>query len=196
MVSIRGMNILNFAHAISTLKSTPRTGWVRSKVKDPESISDHMHRMALLAFLVPSDSRIDRNKIIKMALIHDVAEARVGDITPHDGVSPTEKYELESAGMSFLVKTLNSSPEAIEMNDLWLEYEKGESFEAQIVKDLDKFEMIVQAFEYEKSNSTSESLESFFESTRGKFKTPIVQEWVSCLLEERQKFHLGKSDSV
>lgn len=182
------MNFVKFAHEISTLKTTPRTGWIRSKVKDPESISDHMHRMTVLAFLYPCSShdKVDRNKIIKMALVHDIAEAKAGDITPHDGISLKEKHNLEANGMSFLVNVLQSTSEALEMKDLWLEYEKGESLEAQIVKDLDKFEMICQAFEYEKSNATSESLDSFFESTSGKFKTDTVKEWVSSLLKERE----------
>ena len=145
------MNIVNFAHAISTLKSTRRTGWVLSKVKDPESISDHMYRMSLLAFLYPADDNVDRNKIIKMALVHDIAEARAGDITPHDGIPATEKHALEADGMKYLVNILASTAEALEMQQLWYEYEEGASIEAQIVKDLDKFEMICQAFEYEKS---------------------------------------------
>jgi putative hydrolase of HD superfamily len=180
------MNILKFAHEISSLKSTKRTGWVRSLVADPESIADHMYRMALLAFMIPENANIDRNKIIKMALVHDVAEAKVGDITPHDGVSDIEKRQLESKGMDFLVNVLENSSEAKEMKELWLEYENGQTLEAQIVKDLDKFEMICQAFEYEKSKATKESLDSFFESTAGKFKTDIVKTWVSLLLEERK----------
>jgi putative hydrolase of HD superfamily len=56
------------------------------------------YRMAALALLV-EDSKINRDKywlfvskpsllfrLIKMALVHDLAEAVVGDITPYDGV--------------------------------------------------------------------------------------------------------------
>ncbi len=30
-----------------------------------------------------------------MALVHDLAESLVGDITPHDGVSKEDKYSME-----------------------------------------------------------------------------------------------------
>ena len=36
-----------------------------------------------------------RDKTIKIALVHDLAEALVGDITPHDGISKEEKHKLE-----------------------------------------------------------------------------------------------------
>ncbi len=36
-----------------------------------------------------------------------------------------------------------------ELFQLWLEYEEGSSKEAKLVKDFDKFEMIMQAYEYE-----------------------------------------------
>ena len=74
----------------------------------------------------------------------------VGDITPHDGVSDHDKHQLEANAMQQMVQMLNSSPEILEIQNLWKEYEEAKTPEALLVKDLDKFEMIVQAFEYEK----------------------------------------------
>ena len=55
---------------------------------------------------------------------------------------------------------------------LWMEYEEGSSGEAVVARQLDKFEMIVQADEYERSHSTR--LDSFFESTKDSFSHPEV----------------------
>ncbi len=52
-------------------------------------------------------------------------------------------------------------------------------------KDLDKFEMILQAFEYEKEAGKPGWLEEFFKSTEGVFTYPCVQEWVRALREIR-----------
>ena len=54
--------------------------------------------------------------------------------------------------MDTLVDTLGDGfrSSADEMRALWAEYEEATSPEALFVKDLDKYEMIVQAFEYEK----------------------------------------------
>lgn len=50
--------------------------------------------MSLLAFAV-RDHRVNRDRLVKIALVHDLAEAIVGDITPHDGVKKEDKRALE-----------------------------------------------------------------------------------------------------
>jgi putative hydrolases of HD superfamily len=51
-------------------------------------------RMAMLAFAV-RDTNVNRDRLIKICLVHDLAEAVVGDITPFDGVSKEDKRVLE-----------------------------------------------------------------------------------------------------
>ena len=72
---------------------TPRTGWVLRKVEKPESVADHMYRMAMLAFL--ADDSLAKDRCIKMCLVHDLAESIVGDITPEDKISKAEKHRQE-----------------------------------------------------------------------------------------------------
>lgn len=84
--------------------------------------------------------------------------------------------------------TLGASNErAQEIYALWIEYEEAATAEALFVKDLDKFEMIVQALEYEKSDGRR--LDSFFDSTIGRFQHPQVKRWVEALLAERAQLH-------
>jgi putative hydrolase of HD superfamily len=82
-----------FFHLVERLKTTKRTGWTNVGIEDGESISDHMYRMAILAMVAPTTiaSRIDMSRCVQMALIHDMAESLVGDITPVEGVSKAEK---------------------------------------------------------------------------------------------------------
>ncbi|KAJ3329564.1 HD domain-containing protein 2 [Gonapodya sp. JEL0774] len=160
-------------------------GWVNNKVPNPESISDHMHRMSVMAMVV-GDESLDRNKCIKMALVHDLGEAIVGDITPHDGVSDTDKHAREQAAFTKFRELLGDTPESLEMMDLWQEYESGSTEEAKLVKDLDKFEMIVQALEYERAHRLP--LDQFFTSTRGKFRHPTVKQWAEEVERERGVF--------
>lgn len=57
-----------------------------------------MYRMAVLAMTLQQETTngsLDVIKCIKMALVHDIAEAIVGDITPRCGVSNEEKFQLE-----------------------------------------------------------------------------------------------------
>ncbi|KAJ3184966.1 hypothetical protein HDU87_002532 [Geranomyces variabilis] len=176
---------LKFLHVIENLKRTKRTGWVDHGISDAESIGDHMHRMSVLALLT-TDPALDRIKLTKMALVHDLAESIAGDITPHSGVSKEKKHKLERDGMDELVGLLGKSAEAMEIKALWEEYEAAETPEALYCKDLDKFEMIVQAVEYEKRHE-DKNLDAFFESTDGKFGHPTVQSWVEALYKEREE---------
>ncbi len=81
-----------------------------------------------------------------MALAHDVAEALVGDITPHCGVSEGDKHAREAAAIAEMRALLGRDTAAgAELEALWREYEEQTTPEAQLVKDFDKLEMILQA---------------------------------------------------
>lgn len=119
-----------------------------------------------------TDSTIDKDKLIKICLVHDLAESIVGDITPYDGVSKEQKRRLEENAFQKIVDDLDHKFIAAELLSLWLEYEYGTSTEATVAKELDKFEMIVQADEYEKQQG--KVLQSFFDSTESSFHHPEV----------------------
>ncbi len=80
-------------------------------------------------------------------------------------------------------------PECVgeDWRSLWAEYEAGVSPEAIAVKQLDKFDMIAQAFEYEQGQSGLD-LEQFFVSTVGYFKTAPFIDWDRRLREKRAQF--------
>ncbi|KAJ6568363.1 HD domain-containing protein [Mycena vulgaris] len=189
---------LAFFHLIEKLKTQKRTGWVDSNIPNPESISDHMYRMAMLA-MCSSDQKLDISKwahwlprrfslsvprCVMMCLVHDLAEAHVGDIAPREGISSAEKRRLEEEAMHNIVHDmLHNSPAAQQIEALWKEYEERQTPEAQFVKDLDRFEMASQALEYERDHKTS--LQPFFDSSLPNLRHPEVKEWGRDLLEER-----------
>lgn len=101
------------------LQKQPRTGWVYRGVEKPESIADHMYRMAILALTV-AGTEYDQSKLVKMAIVHDLAEAIVGDITPVDGMSGEEKYSRELAALKE-IQTMIGMETAVahEVGELW-----------------------------------------------------------------------------
>ncbi|KAI8880810.1 HD domain-containing protein 2 [Backusella circina FSU 941] len=187
------VNVIRFLHVIENLKRTKRTGWLDNGIHQPESIADHMHRMGVMAMLV-NDPTINRDKCIKMAIVHDLAEAVVGDITPHAGVSKEDKFNMEKEAMEGFKSSLGDTDTITEIVDLWHEYEEAKTPEALFVKDLDKFEMIVQALEYEKSDK--KKLQGFFDSTMGKFQHPIVKAWAEALYKEREDILKKKKKDI
>lgn len=123
---------------ISEMHKLKRKGWVDRKVTKPESDAEHSYSVALLALILTPPS-MDRNKTLRMALVHDIPEVYTGDFTPHDNISATEKARLELTAVQKISKELNNH----EMLDLFMEYEKGESHEAKFVKDLDRMDAVL-----------------------------------------------------
>jgi len=100
---------------------------------------------------------------------------------------------MESKAIRSLADLLEDANTGQEMVDLWEEYEKAETAEAKAVKDLDKFDMILQAFDYEQKENSPGRLEEFFTSTKGVFKTDKVKQWVADL-EARRTLHAKAVD--
>lgn len=142
-----------------------------------------MYRMALMALIADDLPGLDRERCIKIAIVHDIAEAIVGDITPADGVPKEEKSRREQAALDEMCQVLGGGMRAEEIKELWAEYENNSSLEANLVKDFDKVELILQALEYEMEHGMV--LDEFFLSTAGKFQTEIGKSWAAEVLSRR-----------
>ncbi|KAL7275228.1 hypothetical protein RUND412_001843 [Rhizina undulata] len=181
---------LQFLHIIERLKTTPREGWRRFEILHGESIADHMYRMSIITMLCPPEAGINKDRCVKMAIIHDMAEALVGDITPTDNIPKAEKYRREVETMEYLTKELLSPISetiAKEFMDLWAEYEEGKTKEAVFVKDVDRFELICQTIEYEKKYNAKKDLKEFLHVRTG-IKNDFVKKWTEDALAEREVF--------
>jgi putative hydrolase of HD superfamily len=139
------------------LKDVDRAGWRRVGHPHPESVAAHSWGVALLVLtLCPPD--LDRGRALAIAILHDLAEARVGDLTPHNGVARDEKRRREEEAMRAMLAPLSN---ADELFALWLEYEDGSTAEGRFVKACDKLDMGLQAHRYAATGlETSEHLEA------------------------------------
>ncbi|KAE8442319.1 hypothetical protein EG329_003452 [Mollisiaceae sp. DMI_Dod_QoI] len=189
-----------FFHMLERLKTTKREGWRRFGIAHGESISDHMYRMSLITMFAPPSlaSRVDIQRCTKMALVHDMAEALVGDITPVDGVAKHEKNRRESTTMDYFVNNLlsrvNGGMTGKEIKAVWQEYEDSETLESKFVHDVDKIELILQMVEYEKAHDRKLDLGEFsWVATR--IVLPEVKEWSTTIIQEREEFWGGKEHS-
>jgi putative hydrolase of HD superfamily len=103
---------------------------------------------------------LDTSKVIKMCIIHDLAESITGDITPGE-VSDKEKKFKENKAMKSILFSLPLSIQISYMN-LWKEFLLNRSEEAQLVHNMDKLEMMLQAKEYSVQGYPTKNLEQFF----------------------------------
>nr|AAH95766.1 Zgc:112330 [Danio rerio] len=177
--------MLQFMKLVGQLKRVPRTGWVYRNIKQPESVSDHMYRMSMMALTI-QDISVNKERCMKLALVHDLAECIVGDIAPADNVSKAEKHRREKDAMVHITGLLDDGLRK-EIYNLWEEYETQSSPEAKLVKELDNLEMIIQAHEYEELEGKPGRLQEFFVSTEGKFHHPEVLGLLKSLNEERAR---------
>jgi putative hydrolase of HD superfamily len=130
---------------INHLKQVFRKGWLRKiPPENCESVAEHTFGTALLAWILADKffPRLDQEKVLKLALIHDLGEIYAGDITPYDEVAPEEKNKRESEAVR---KIFSSLPNGDQYITLWEEYENGSSPEATFVKQIDRLEMALQA---------------------------------------------------
>jgi putative hydrolase of HD superfamily len=186
--SARSQRVVRFLLLSGGLKTTKRTGWVRSGVALPESVADHSHRCALAALLAAPHAGADAARACMVALAHDLAECVCGDITPDDPRGKAEKQRLEEAAMATLGGALRPHAMGEFVPALWREYEGGAgasaSPEAALAKDVDKFEMALQALEYERAQPALD-LSPFYDSVRGRIRGAEVQAWFDEVLRLR-----------
>ncbi|XP_014288194.1 5'-deoxynucleotidase HDDC2 isoform X2 [Halyomorpha halys] len=176
-------NKIKYLELVGKLKHLPRTGWVLRNVKDPETVSGHMYRMAMMMFLI-EDNDIDKSRCMEMALVHDLAESIIGDFTPYCGISPEEKYKRECEAMKEIGELVGKNGDYI--NTLFLEFEEQKTKEAKLIKEFDLFDMALQAYEYEKKEKAPGRLQEFIDSTSNRFSHPLICKLYSEILKNRE----------
>lgn len=174
--------ILNFFQISANLKNVPRQGWIdKLSINNPESVADHTFSMAMMGMIFSDLGNYDTEKILKIILLHDLAESITGDITP-EKISKDKKTQLENKTMK---QILNDLPPLLQKqyNVLWEEYQINNSKEAKFVHQLDKLEMAMQAKIYSKKSHSKEKLHSFFDSAQNEITDPTLLELFRKILE-------------
>lgn len=136
-------NDINFIFEMGSIRFIDRM-WRRFLNGDFATLSDHHFRVFWIAMVIAAHEKdVDTGKIAKMALIHDIAESRTGDVDYLARQYVVRNEELAINDM------LQGTAIEKEFYQLWEEYEKRESPESKIVKDADNldvdFELAEQA---------------------------------------------------
>ena len=115
-------------------------------------------------------------RLLKLALLHDLEEAITGDLTPQDKESRGENV-VKTQKISAREQLLSYFPQENQRayRDLWSELENEKSKEAQLVHELDKLEMALQANEYARGGIEATKLKEFYESSMAVIKDPKLK---------------------
>ena len=130
--------IVEFLFEVGMLKRTPRSGW-QFLGTGSESVAEHVFRTAMIAFVLARlDGTVDSDKMLRLALAHDLPEARTSDLN-----YVNQKYVTadESRAADDMTRGL---PFGEELRELMAEYRDETSAEAVLAHDADQLEMLFE----------------------------------------------------
>ncbi|MGI9068730.1 MAG: HD domain-containing protein [Pyrinomonadaceae bacterium] len=182
---------------LQRLKRLERTGWtLRGMPNGTESVAAHSFGVSVTAMMLADKIKnrgldLDIERVLKMALLHDWAETRVGDMprtaTSYFGADVRKK--AETTAFADIVGPLGAAQS--EYKNLYQDYEQRDSLEARLVKAADIIDLLIQAYTLE--HSGAKGLDEFWEVARdADFQLPpvadeTVRELLQSLLDARLK---------
>lgn len=126
---------LEFLYEIGALRFLPRQ-WSRFLTPEFANLADHHFRVVWLALVIAArEGKGDTGKIVKMALMHDIAESRTGDV---DYLARQYVQRDEATAISHMLQDTSLKKEFMALHK---EYEERESIESKIVKDADNLDV-------------------------------------------------------
>lgn len=152
---------------VGALANTPRSGFFFLG-SGSQSVAEHTNRVAYIGMVLAMlDSSVDSGKVVKMCLLHDLAEARTSDLN-----YVHQKYVTadEESAIKALVKTLDFGDKLLELLE---EYKRRESREALLAKDADNLEWILSL--KEQSDIGNSRAESWMPSAVQRLKTEVAK---------------------
>lgn len=134
-------NLLEFLHIIEKMKCTYRHSW--TSVGRRESVAEHSFRLAVLCLLTEDELiGVDKEKLLRMCIIHDFGEAICGDVPSFEKTENDDKREAQAIDEILLSKL--SDKKRAEFSALFKEMREGKSREAKIWRALDMMEAAIQ----------------------------------------------------
>lgn len=193
-MSSKKINYLYFLKSVGKSKRLLRSGFVREKINDPESVAEHSFRTGVIA-MVLSDKlglSLDKNKLIKMALIHDIGEIITGDIVVQRGEVidvnlRDKKEEKERIGIK---QIFGQILEGDIYGRIFEEMIERKSPEAKVFWQFDKLELALTALEYEKEQG--KKLDEFFLDASTNITEPFLKKLLAEIYKKRPKSRKGR----
>ena len=182
---------------LQRLKRLERTGWtLRGLPNGTESVASHSFGVCVAAMMLADEVKargleINCERVLRMALLHDWAETRVGDMpkTATGYFGAEVRKSAETSAFADIVAGIGSTESSYQ--ELYKDYEERVSLEARLVKAADVIDLLVQAYALERSGA--KGLDEFWEvAQQPDFKLPqvadrVVNEVLQALLQARGK---------
>ena len=184
---------------LQRLKRLDRTGWtLRGLPNGTESVASHSFGVSVTAMMLADEIRsrgleLDMDRVLRMALLHDWAETRVGDMprtaTHYFGADARKVAEAQA----FADIVAEAGGAAAEYQRLYDDYERRDSTEARIVKAADVIDLLVQAYALERAGA--KGLDEFWDvAVDADFELPtiahaVVRQVLDSIVAERREIN-------
>lgn len=130
---------IRFIVEIDKLKTIRRRTYLINERRN-ENTAEHSWHIALMAMILfeYSNAKVDLQKVLKMALVHDIVEIDAGDTFVYDRTATRDKAERERIAAERIFNILPED-QAVELRALWDEFEARETAEARFAAAMDRF---------------------------------------------------------
>lgn len=206
---------LDFLLIAGKTKQEKRTGWVNHDIHGAESIADHMYRMALMALFIrdgtinnyqaahvallhdfsesivgditPPESSgvsVDDKHRMELEAVQQISEKLIKPCTPEQQKQQKQKHG-HSHGDDDDDEITPPDQLSVEFQDLYNQYNNQTTEEGKFCKQLDKLEMVIQAYEYELLHPEKD-LTTFYNSGKKGIKHPYLLQLQDEVLKRRE----------
>ena len=164
---------------LQRLKRLERTGWtLRGLPNGTESVAAHSFGVAVTAMMLADEVAargldIDVERVVRMALLHDWAETRVGDMprTATHYFGADARKTAEARAFADIISGVGATETAYKA--LYDDYEQRNSLEARLVKAADVIDLLIQAYALERAGA--KGLDEFWDvANDAKFQLPAI----------------------
>ena len=135
-----------------------------------ENSAEHSWQCAIASMVFKDfyPEKLNIEKVISMLLIHDLGEIYAGDTWVFDDKNKVHSHDRELESIN---KTMSILPEETQLNmkNLWLEFEKGQSFEARYARVIDALVPLINHLEVSESNYNPDNISADMVLEKKKF---------------------------
>lgn len=169
-------DILDFLLKLGKLKGLSRLYWLLREVEAPETVAGHIFTLTIMAWIFGRETNLNMEKLLKMALCHEISAVYTGDSTPYDRVLPKDRKAKKEI-LKKMVRLSKEKKEEIFFKDyqqekktiekltsklcphlrneiisLWKEYRTRSSPEGRFLSQLNVSAVLLQTLLYEQKD--------------------------------------------
>ncbi len=196
-----------FLSSLARMKAIPRSGWISHGValQDVESVADHSFSTCALSLLLSDlevrvGKRVDVERVLRLALLHDMPESLTFDISKEylqylGRRGRAIKSEVERAAWKHIADGLKEPELRRAYTRLQTEFDGERTMESRLVHAADRLDILLQVIEYRRRGYPQSLLSDLWNETNLRLRNSRLasaRRIQRVLIRENQRLSAGK----